>query len=156
MASVAYRCCRCSLPLRTAARSQPWPCDAGCGEWLTLEAIDEHLFPQLVLFIAREPSDDAPRCVFCDAALRSLLSEPFHMCVDHGVWFDQDERKSFSRVLSAEIAKHRATRRRRQTFLARRMRDLTTCGQVLRQFARKLIPRSRRRNDHRTEHTELN
>ena len=41
-----------------------------------------------------------------------MLAEPFHLCAEHGVWFDKDARQPFERVLSAEIAKHRESRNR--------------------------------------------
>jgi len=43
--------------------------------------------------------------------MRALLAEPFYLCAEHGVWFDKDYRQSFERVLAAEIAEHRESRR---------------------------------------------
>jgi hypothetical protein len=62
--------------------------------------------------LEREP-EDALRCAFCDSVMQALLGEPFHLCVNHGMWFDRDERHSFVRGLRVEIARHRATRLQR-------------------------------------------
>jgi hypothetical protein len=62
--------------------------------------------------IATEAPEDAPRCLVCDTAMRTMLAEPFYLCAAHGVWFDTDARQAFERVLSAEIAKHRESRDR--------------------------------------------
>ena len=113
MPSVTYKCCRCGSPLQTHEPEQPWPCSRGCGEWLTCEAVDTHLFPRVLTPLKVEPFGNAPCCVVCETAMRAFHAEPFYLCVTHGVWFDQDGRDAFSRVLSDEIAKHQEARAQR-------------------------------------------
>lgn len=109
---MTYRCCRCGSPLQAAEAQQPWPCKDGCGEWLTREAVDAHLFPRVLMPLMNEPRSDAPRCAFCGLAMRGLHWDSFyHLCADHGIWFDKDDRQLFAALLDAEIAKHREARR---------------------------------------------
>lgn len=110
MPSGIYKCCRCARRLRPGKRREPRRCSNHCGEWLTLGAVDEHLFPAILRPFGRAPRRDAPCCARCGKRMQAPLCEPFHLCPRHGVWFDDNDRRSFSRVLSAEIAKHRASR----------------------------------------------
>lgn len=106
----AYRCCRCELPLRVGKLRQPWPCRDGCGEWLTREAVDEHLFPEFLRPIESVPRN-ALRCIFCGVTMRAPLAELYHLCLKHGIWFDKNDRDLLARVLRSEIARHREVRR---------------------------------------------
>jgi hypothetical protein len=46
--SHAARCARCETPLPTNGLREPQLCDSGCGEWLSLAAVDEHLCPEVL------------------------------------------------------------------------------------------------------------
>jgi hypothetical protein len=112
MALGEYKCCRCGMHLRRGRPRDPRRCRNRCGEWLTLEAVDQHLFAAILVVPKWEPRQDAPRCAVCSTKMYALLGEPFHLCSAHGVWFDKDERRSFARLLRSEINTYRAARGR--------------------------------------------
>jgi hypothetical protein len=108
-----HRCCRCDSSLQVAGIEEPWSCARDCGEWFTREAVEALLIPDVLRPFNKEAAEDAPRCVVCRAAMRTVFAEPFYQCAQHGVWFDKGARQCFERALEAEIARHRESRRQR-------------------------------------------
>jgi hypothetical protein len=112
----AARCCRCQTPLSFAGARQPQVCDHGCGEWLSLAAVDEHLFPQLLAPLGAgwwKLAPTPPPCAICGNTMQAIaIAELFYRCPEHGIWFDKNHRDVIDRALAEEIAKHREARGR--------------------------------------------
>src|SRR5262245_48215880 len=106
MEGASYSCCRCGLALQGNYPREPWPCRAGCGEWLSREAVDDLHLPALLTPIRIQASAAAPRCILCGASMRALPGAPYYLCVKHGIWFDAGMREFFTRLLSEEMDKH--------------------------------------------------
>jgi hypothetical protein len=109
--SNAESCPRCAAPLPVASDNEPRVCDRGCGEWLSLRAIDEHLCPEAIdvgndrVFAKRIPSN--VRCVQCGEAMAGVPEASLFRCIEHGMWFDAGWRSRLSRGLDGEVARHK-------------------------------------------------
>ena len=109
------RCCRCETPLPLTGARQPQGCDHGCGEWLSIAAVDEHLCPQLLAppgtgwwKLAPAP----PACAVCGNTMQTItIAKLFHRCPKHGIWFDTSHRDTITRALVEDIAIHQEIRR---------------------------------------------
>jgi hypothetical protein len=114
--SHAARCARCETPLPTTAPREPQVCDSGCGEWLSLAAVDEHLCPE-VLDLAKggawwKPAHNTPPCTMCGQAMQAIKAAEgiFYRCAEHGLWFDKKRRDEVAHQLASQIAQHRQLR----------------------------------------------
>ena len=114
--SHAARCPRCETPLPTTGPREPQVCDSGCGEWLSLAAVDEHLCPE-VLALSKggswwKPVPNALPCAMCGQSMETITvaAGVFYRCSEHGLWFDKRRRDEVARQLASEIAQHRQLR----------------------------------------------
>ena len=115
-ASRADRCSRCATPLPSAENRQPRVCDRGCGEWLALAAVDEHLCPEM---LSRDgggmwwkPAPEAPPCPACGQAMTYVAAgeSMYFRCPQHGLWFDKQRRAQVIRDFASEVSQHRRLR----------------------------------------------
>jgi hypothetical protein len=111
--SHAARCARCEALLPTTGPREPQICDSGCGEWLSLAAVDEHLCPEL-LDLAKggawwKPAHNTPPCAMCGHAMQAIAAAEgvFYRCAEHGLWFDKKRRDEVARQVASQIAPHR-------------------------------------------------
>lgn len=107
-------CPRCSTSLPAGSQREPQACDRGCGEWLSLAAVDAHLCPEALEIRGAwwKAAPNGPPCAACGQAMESIATSTtaFHRCPEHGLWFDKGERDHLNHQLLDKIQQHRKLR----------------------------------------------